>query len=216
MEAEHQQRIEEYQKGSTILANQLNGFEKNLQDSLNSPEMANLRTTDPAEWGARVSEIQMQTNNIKMAREQAAQEYDQFITQQRNEYFKREGQRLQTDVPDWGAEKLKQATDTIKSLGFSDQEVQGIGDSRWIKGVLELNALRAENKALKEAGTKAKKIATKVKKAVPKKVLKPNAKTGKPTKGKVRKADIINIQKRLKASGNPKDAAELLLAKGVI
>lgn len=210
-----QSQVEEFQKNATIMVEQLNGFEKQLEESMQSADMAALRTSDPAEWGARVTEIQMQLQNIRNARGQMSAEYDKVMQKQMEEYLEREGKRLEIDIPGWGAEKAVQAKDVVKSLGFSEKEADGLVDSRMIKGMLELASLRAENKALKEAGAKAKKAARKVKAKT--KTVEPGTVDSKPTRGKkVSKAKILSLQKKLKESGSEKDAAHLFLEKGIV
>lgn len=85
------------------------------------------------------------------------------MQQERLAFMEQEGSILRNEVPDWGDEKLQSAVDTIKTLGFDDREVVNVIDSRFIKGALELAALRSENAALKARIETGEKAAVKVK-----------------------------------------------------
>ena len=122
--------------------------------------------------------------------------------------------RFGLEVPDWGADKLQTALGVVREMGFSDDEVANIADSRLIKAALRFHDLQAENKALKEAASKAQAAARKVKKTVPKKTLKPNAsKDGAPSKGKgIDRKNVISLKRRLAKSNKVEDAAKVIEA----
>ena len=128
----------------------------------------------------------------------------------RARFYQAEAQRLLSEVPDWGEEKLRVAVDTVKSLGFSDDEVVAIADSRLIKGSLELANLRSENAALRARVEKGVKPATTVKKNVPK-VITPGKKV-QTSKAKVKRDTLSQAKNRLQKTGSVRDAANVLMA----
>lgn len=207
-EQQQQQRVAEYTQNANAMAQMFTNMEQQLLAQYQAPELQQLRTSDPAEWSARMYEGQQKLDQLRQQRDNAAVQYDQFINNERQHFLAAEGQKLAQNVDGWGDDKLKGAVDTIKTLGFSDEEVINVVDSRLITGALELQTLRAENEALKAKIESADKAVNKVKKTVPKTV-----KAGKPistAKGAVQRNQVNKLRKRLKTSGNVADAAALI------
>lgn len=205
-EAEQQSRVQEYQQHANVLANQFNLVERFLMDKLQDPRLARLRDSDQAEYLLQVREIEGQVNQLRAVRQQNAQEYDAFMEHQRSEFMASEGAKLRQDVTDWGEDKLRASVDTIKSLGFSDDEVVQVVDSRLIKGALELAQLRTENASLKARIEKGEKAAGKVKREVPKGI-----KPGKTRRGRgPDKNSASRLRRRLAQTNDVKDAAKLI------
>ena len=191
-----QGEIDEYTKQSNMLAQLYGGMVKNLSDSLQDPTLTALRTSNPGEWAARTQDINNQIQGLQMTMQQLGQQYDEYMTTKRDEFFASERQILATQVPEWGEPKLQSAVDTIKSLGFSDTEVQHMGDHRLIKAALELTELRAFKAETEAAAATTAKAVKKVKRTVPK-TLKPGARKGAPTATRKRASNVTKLKQRL-------------------
>ena len=208
-ETEKANAIQEVQRQAAVAGQLLSHFEQHFQAARQDPKLAELRTNDPAEWSARVQEIDQQLAAVNNVRQAAALQYEQFQQDSHAQFLAQEAQRLQQEVPEWGEDKLRLAVDTVKSLGFSDDEVVSIAESRLIKGVLELADLRAENAALKARVSKGEQAAKTVKRTVPK-----TLKAGKTSKTSVRRDGLDKARSALKKSGNIADAAKVIEALG--
>ena len=212
--AQGREREEAYTKQSALLAQSMGAIEKLMVADIESADMQALRTTDPGEWNARVTEAGQKIAKIKEFREYLSSEYDKHMEAERNKFFENEGKKLKAEVPDWGADKLQLALGVMANLGFNQQEVSSIADSRLIKAALKFSELEAENKALKEAATKSKAVAKEVKKTVPKKTLSPNTRKGDAaSKGKgIDRKNVISLKRRLAKSHKVEDAAKVIEA----
>ena len=211
---ERQTHTEAYQKQSTLMAHSMQAMEKLLSADLETAEMQALRTTDPGEWNARMTEIGQKVGALRGFHEKLSEAYDTHIKEERAKFFESEGQRLKAQIPGWGAEKLRTSIGVMREMGFSDEEVANIADSRLLKTALQFHDLKAENKALKEAAAKAQAAARKVKKTVPKKTLKPNAgNDGGKAKGQgIDRKNVVSLRRRLAKSNKVEDAAKVIEA----
>ena len=213
MAVERQSNTEALQKQATVLSNSMQAIERILHIDMETPEMQALRTTDPGEWNARITEVGHKVQALNAFKERLSAMYDQHMEQERAKFFEAEGKRLKAEIPDWGTAKLQQAMGVISELGFSNEEVAGIADSRLLKAALQFDALRAENKALKEAAAKAKATAREVKKTVPKKTLSPGAKGNAGATGKgIDRKNVVSLKRRLAKSHKVEDAAKVIEA----
>ena len=214
MAVERQTNTEATQKQATLMAQSMQAVERILQVDMETPEMQALRTTDPGEWNARITEVGQKVQALNTFKERLGAAYDEYMEEERAKFFKAEGERLKADVPGWGTEMLQKSIGVIKGFGFSDEEVAGMADSRLMKAALQFDNLRAENKALKEAAAKAQAAARKVKKTVPKKTLSPGAtKDGSGNKGKgIDRKNVVSLKRRLAKSHKVEDAAKVIEA----
>ena len=205
-EQEQQARVDSFKQQANALAHNFQMMEAMIRQDYESPAMQQLRESDPAEWTARIHEGNGKLQQLANARQQAAAEYDRLMHDEQIQCLAREGKTLIQDVEGWGDDKLKTAVDTIKTLGFDDQEVVGIADARLIKGALELSALRSEVSHLKAQIGKADTVVNKVKKTIPKTI-----KSGK-ARGKqaLDRANVGQLKKRLAKSHKVKDAAAVI------
>ena len=209
-ETEKANAVQEVQK-QAVIANQLLGhFEQHFQQAKADPTLAELRTTNPAEWTARNQELDQQLAGVQQVRQAAASQYDQFMQENRTRFLQSEAEKLAQEIPDWGEDKLRVAVDTIKSIGYSDEEIVGMADSRLFKAALRFSTLQAENAALKARIEKGVKTAKTVKKAVPK-ALKPGKKVLSSQK-KVARTNLAKAKSRLQKTGDVKDAADVIMA----
>ena len=208
-ETEQQSRVDVYTQHAHVLATQFDLVEQALAQRLQDPRLAQLRDYDQAEYLVQVREVEQQVNHLRTARQQASAQYDQFRQENQQAFIQAEGQKLRDSVPDWGDDKLRASVDTIKTLGFSDEEVVDMVDSRFIKGALELATLRTENAALRARIEKGEKAAGTVKQKVPKGI-----KPGK-AKSKTRGPDkqgISRLRRRLSQTNTVADGANVIEA----
>lgn len=207
-ENEQQRRVDAYEQGANILAQQMQLTEQFLLGQLQTPEMQQLRINDQSEFILRRDAVMNQVGALRQQRDAAANAYEQFMSGTRAEFMAAEGQKLREIDPDWNEEKLGHAVNTIRSLGFDDAEVLDVVDSRLIRGATELHNLRAENAELKAQLEKGAKAASKIKSTVPK-GLKPGKSNQRRGRGPDRQA-ISKLRRRLGQTGDVKDAAKLI------
>ncbi len=119
-----------------------------------------------------------------------------------------ESQRLRETVSDWGEEKASTVRKTMQTLGYSNEELGQVYDSRLIVGALELHALRAENAALKADKAKAADAVKRVKKDVP--VMVRPGKQLNTGKLAVNAKQLNKLRSNLNKSRSVKDAAKLI------
>ena len=166
---QQQELVDAYANSMLQLYNQL---ESEIQVGLNSPELTTLKTEDPAAYLIKADEIKGLATSISTARGQLMEGYTANIAEQRKLIVQREGQRLLRVDPTWDQGKLKKAWTALHSQGYSHDELQNNLDSRILLVAHELATLREENTTLKAAAKAGETAATKVKKTVPKFVLK--------------------------------------------
>jgi len=207
-EADYTLRMQQFEQQHTFLAQGLNVTEQLLTQELNDPRLVHLRESDPAEWTARREEIGQRLGSLRQARQQAAQQYDGFRTQQRAELKNREETALKERLPDFSGEHVQIARGAMDSLGYSNAEIGEIFDHRLVLGALELATLRAENKQLREEKSKARDTVKRVKKDVPK-LTKPGKQQLRGTKG-VKRDNVTRLKERARKSGSVDDAARVI------
>jgi uncharacterized coiled-coil DUF342 family protein len=175
---------------------------------LNDPRLASLRESDPAEWTARREEIGQRVGALRQARQQAAQQYDQFRNQQRGELKQREETALKERMPDFNTTHVQLARQAMGSLGYGNEEISEIFDHRLVMGALELAALRSEVQTLRAEKSKARDTVKRVKKDVPK-LTKPGKQQLRGTKG-IKRDNVSRLKERAKKSGSVDDAARVI------
>lgn len=199
-ENEQTARVQHVQQNAQVLEQQFQAMGQMVSSRLQDPQLLELQQTDTAAYLLQVRQIENEFNQLSGMRNQAAQQYNQFLENERNAFLQTEGKKLQQDIPDWGEEKLQVAVNTIKSLGFDDAEVAQNADSRFIKGALRLAELEAENAALKARIEKGEKAVKTVKKTVPKGIKPGKATAGRRTRG----VDRSKVSKLRRAHGQNK------------
>ena len=204
-------RSEEYTKQNVILANTMRSLEDFLVTNAQTPEMIALRSTDPAEWNARITEAGQKVNQLRVLQQQLGDSYEENRKKTQSEFLEAEGKKLISEIPGWGVDKLQESVAIMREIGFSDDEIAATADARFVRAAYNFSQLRAENKTLKEAAEKAKTIAKRVKKSVPKKSnLKPNAGAGAESKTGIDRKNVVSLKRRLAKSGNLQDAANVI------
>jgi len=202
------QQAEKFVANSHVLAQQYAVAEQLLSAEAQHPRMEQLRMSDPAEWTARINELQQRMQQLGQARYTAAAHYDNFVKTQTAELRARESARLAEVVPDWDDTKRVTARNVIGSFGFSEDELSTVYDARLIKGALELAALRDEVAVLRAEKAKSLETSTRIKKEVPK--LQKPGKSANQSAGGLRKENVNKLRQRLRSSGSIRDAASLI------
>lgn len=212
-ESEQQQRLYAYQQQATVHAQQMAAVQGILQQELQSPELLSLQQTDPATYLMKTREIEGRLGALEQQRQMASQQYEAQMQQALTERTAREARALNDKVPDWGQDKLGQAVDVIRSLGFQDQEFAQNPDHRVIMAALELKELREKVAAFESERQSAKKTARRVKENVP------NApKPGRQRNGRLRveRDKLSQAKKRLQKSAKSGGRSNLTDAASVI
>lgn len=199
-----------YQRESAALSGYLREITNLVVGELNSPELAQLRVEDPAEWIARREEINQRLQRLDLIRQAAAHQYDHVQTLQSQEQaqalargLQEEQRKLQEKIPDWSDElKTNLAKYLVESSGFSLEEVSQAYDHRLI-------VLAEKARKYDLAQQSQKKVVDKVVQAPKKKVLPVKAKN--PVN--VQRGKINQLAGRLKKTGDIKDAAAILEAR---
>lgn len=118
-----------------------------------------LRAENPGEWSARVTDYNqrqawLQTRLLQVA--QARQEQEQVANQQRQQALPQELQRLTAAMPEWqDAAKLREAQTQMRSYGqrrgFTDQELSGVYDHRYMLTLDDASQMSAAQQAATQA-----------------------------------------------------------------
>lgn len=207
-ETDYASRMQAFDQEHVFLANQFNVTEQLLAAELNSPALAALRDSDPAEWTARREEIGQRLAMLRDNRQQAANQYQQFQVQQQTELKQREMAALTEVLPDFGQQHRAIARQAMESIGYTDPEIKQVTDHRLILGALELASLRAEVEQLRGEKAKAKDTVKRVKKEVPK-LTKPGRQRNK-GKGAIKRDNVQRLRNRAAKSGTVEDAAKVI------
>lgn len=206
-ELEYQAKMQSFEQANLIAAQNIQAAEQALAAEMNDPRLAQLRDSDPAEWTARREEIGQRVAMLRQQRQQAAQQYEQFSTQQRMELRQREEQALKQKVPDFGSEHVQLARSAMSELGYSEPEIAEVIDHRMVLGALELATLRAEVRELRNLKSRASESVKRVKKDVPRLTKPGKQQTRRPG---IRKDNVQKLKERARRSGSIQDAAKVI------
>jgi hypothetical protein len=181
----------------------LGALQEQLQQSQQPLDMERLREEDPIEW-VRQREMQRENNEKMLAiqsEQQRINQAEQVVKQQQMQAFlQSQKEQLLTVVPQLSDPKFAQAEkgrwiEAGKSIGFSEQELNGINDHRVLlalKTIADYNGMVAKRKQVSSDRPKAKTV-------------RPGVAPRKNQSSAVKQA-----QQRLARSGNAKDAASLI------
>ena len=207
-ELDYANRMTAFEQEHQALAAQTQYMANYFASQLNSPELDQMRQTDPAEWTAKRSELAEQLQTLNGVRQQAANQYHAFKTQQLMDLKAREVGKLKEKKADFGDVDQSKARQTMQSIGFGDEEIGQIFDHRVVLAAIELADLRAEVEALRNEKQTAKDTAQRVKKTIPKLTQKPGKAVA--SKKGLNKDNIRNLRSRAKKSGKVEDAAKVI------
>lgn len=198
-----QAELEQVRTERAQYAQLLGALQEQLQQSQQPHDMDRLREEDPIEW-VRQREMQRENNEKMLAiqsEQQRVNQAEQVVKQQQMQAFlQSQKEQLLTVVPQLSDPKFAQAEkgrwiEAGKSIGFSEQELNGINDHRVLlalKTIADYNGMVAKRKQVSSD--------------------KPKAKTVRPgvAPRKNQSSAVKQAQQRLARSGNAKDAASLL------
>lgn len=198
-----QAELEQVRTERAQYAQLLGALQEQLQQSQQPLDMDRLREEDPIEW-VRQREMQRENNEKMLAiqsEQQRVNQAEQVVKQQQMQAFlQSQKERLLTVVPQLSDPKFAQAEkgrwiEAGKSIGFSEQELNGINDHRVLlalKTIADYNGMVAKRKQVSSDRPKAKTV-------------RPGVAPRKNQSSAVKQA-----QQRLARSGNAKDAASLI------
>ena len=198
-----QAELEQVRTERAQYAQLLGALQEQLQQSQQPFDMERLREEDTIEW-VRQREMQRENNEKMLAiqsEQQRINQAEQVVKQQQMQAFlQSQKERLLTVVPQLSDPKFAQAEkgrwiEAGKSIGFSEQELNGINDHRVLlalKTIADYNGMVAKRKQVSSDRPKAKTV-------------RPGVAPRKNQSSAVKQA-----QQRLARSGNAKDAASLI------
>lgn len=214
--AQERSKIEaDLKQQRTVAENFIKTAETALLGDIERIDWNALREADPAEFSAKRQEMLERQQTLERAKvdlqqqvQAAEREHAEKYQQQRTELMAREQAALLEAFPAWKDPKVAQAEwaraeGVLAELGFKPQEIAEAIDHR----IYRLAMLAADGKAVKDKANVAKKRVLKI----GKKVLKPGAKA---SKGDAQAEAYRSQRAKLRKSGNPRDAVELI--KGLL
>jgi hypothetical protein len=203
VEAERQ-AIQEAKALRDQYAQRLEIMEQMLRPQDETENLANLKETDPIGYSVKVAEMverDKQLNAVRAERERIAQQQEQERQQNLQRMVAEESQKLVAAVPEFadptkGEALRKDIRSFGKSLGFSDQELASVYDSR---AVLTLYKAMQYDKLMASKPEVTKKVAQ-----APK-VMKPGVAQSRDTGSE----ELKKLKARAKQSGRVADAASV-------
>lgn len=184
------------------LLKQVTGEEQNLDD---------LRNVDPAEYSARLADINRKKEMLArafQANQQQQQSSNQFRGDLHQQHLARERDLLLSQLPEWSdsekaTKEQAQLAEYLAANGFQPQEIQGMADHRAV--ILSRKAMLFDQMQKDQQRTRQE-VQKKVKRPVPK-VRKARAEST-----SVRDQRVKQARKQLQRDGSIDAAAGLLLA----
>ena len=210
VEQDYVQRQALYHQQAAEAASVLNVAEQALLAELNTPNMVELRQTNPAEWNARHFEAQQKLAAIQQTRQQAAAQWQQqqsYASQEQQRQFQaylaNEQEALSNAVTERGesltAERKAALADfLVTRYGFTQQDVGQVYNHRLV--LMALDAMKGM-----EGAKKAEAVKEKVK-TLPL-MQKPGTKANKVS---VQAKQLQALRGRLKQTGKIGDAAAMI------
>jgi hypothetical protein len=197
-------KIEETAKVRDTYAQRLQVIEQLLQQQSGTENLAELRENDPIAYALAIadrSEKEKQLSAIQAERQRVQQEQAQEQSKVLQSHIQQEQQKLVELIPEFKDEAKAEVIrrdirSYAKSIGFSDQELSQVYDSR---------AVSALYKSMMYDKLVAGKPSTHKKVQSAPKTLKPGTSNPKSSESEAKKKDF----ERLRQSGNKKDAARL-------
>ena len=197
-------KIAETAKVRDTYAQRLQVIEQMLQQQSGTEDLTQLRENDPIGYALAVadrSEKEKQLNAIRAERQRVEQEQAQQQSQVLQSHVQQEQQKLVELIPEFKDEAKAEVIRRdirvyAKSIGFSDQELSQVYDSRAVTALYK--SMMYDKLVAGKSGT-LKKV-----QSAPK-TLRPGTSNPKSSDQEAQKKDF----ERLRQSGNKKDAAKL-------
>jgi hypothetical protein len=169
LDSDYQKRVEALDGLFQINGAAIQASKQRLMGQMNTPEMQQLRTSNPSEWNARQLDAQNLARELDQMYQRLAAEYAQFDNQRKEreqaelkDFAEAEGRKLLEVLPDWSDQTNADLTRYLIGSGFQPDELQGVVDSRQI--LIAHKAMLYDR--LKSAEGKTKKKLTKLPKSV--------------------------------------------------
>ena len=166
---QQQEFINSFQQDSVVAAQVLDTMESNLDAMMNNPDMVALKDSDPGKFAQEALKIREYKEQLTAQRNELSEHYDNTLNAVRQNMIQIEGNKLQRA---WGkdySDNFVQAAEVLSSIGFNQQEINNMLDSRWILAAKELHDLRQQVNNT-ETQAKANEQAKQKLKTLPKKV----------------------------------------------
>ena len=203
VEAERQ-AVQEAKALRDQYAQRLEMMEQMLKPQDETENLAYLKETDPIGYSVKVAEMverDKQLNAVRAERERIAQQQEHERQQNLQRYVAEESQKLVAAVPEFadpakGESLRKNIREFGKSLGFSDQELAGVYDSR---AVLTLYKAMQYDKLVASKPEVNKKVSS-----APK-VIKPGVSQPRDSSAE----EMKKLKARVRSSGKVSDAASI-------
>jgi len=203
VEAERQ-AVQEAKALRDQYAQRLEMMEQMLKPQDESENLAYLKETDPIGYSVKVAEMverDKQFNAVRAERERIAQQQQYEQQQNLQRHIAEESQKLMAAVPEFadpakGDSLRKNIREFGKSLGFSDQELAGVYDSR---AVLTLYKAMQYDKLVASKPEVNKKVSS-----APK-VIKPGVSQPRDSSAE----EMKKLKARVRSSGKVSDAASI-------
>lgn len=208
-EGELTQVRDDIQKQHLQLGKLFQEVESLMMGDVSSQEMFELRATDPAEYSARMLDLQRKQTQLNQLRQQAANDWGtnqqrlqekQF--QQIEQWRNKEMERLRAEIPQWNKALQENVISHVaEKYGYQPEELQALTvpiDSRLIK--LAFDSMQA-----KETASKVDVVKKKVKRLP--KLQKPGKQVSKKT---VHRGQVEKLRSRAKKTGDVRDAAKAI------
>jgi hypothetical protein len=197
-------KIEEAAKTRETYAQRLQVIEQLLQQQNNPEDLARLKEEDPIAWQQRMAEQyerDKQLAAVQAERQRVQQEQMTYQQTMLQKHIQQEQQKLIEAIPDFkddvkGEVIRRDIRNYAKSIGFTDQELSQVYDSRAVQTLYK--AMQYE-KLMANKGVTTKKVAT-----APK-TLRPGTSNPQSSENETVKKE----RAKLRQTGNKKDAARL-------
>ena len=167
--------------------------------NLESPEMQELKETDPDAYLKEFDKVQAKVKRFEALKQKRAEEHQA----RQDKLIQKERELLMTAFPEWQHDPevmqkdSKELMGALKDVGYSDDELNSMTDHRMFlmaQKILQLNRIQTQDLESKKVKTKPKSV-------------KPGTSTSKEGR---ENSEVAAMRKRLKQTGNLKDAAKLL------
>lgn len=197
-------KIDEAAKTRDTYAQRLQVIEQLLSQQDNTENLQELKESDPIAYAIKVaerSEREKQLQAVQAERHRVHQEQQALRGQQMQQHIQAEQEKLKSAIPEFKDEAKAEVIrrdirNYAKSIGFSDQELSQVYDSRAVQTLYK--AMQYEKLVAGKAGA-TKKVAT-----APK-TIKPGTSNPQSSEQETQKKEMA----LLRQSGNKRDAAKI-------
>jgi len=197
-------KIDEAAKTRDTYAQRLQVIEQLLSQQDTNENLQELKESDPIGYAIKVaerSEREKQLQTVQAERQRVQQEQQALHGQRMNQHIQSEQEKLKTIIPEFKDEAKAEVIrrdirSYAKSIGFSDQELSQVYDSRAVQTLYK--SMQYDKLMAGKAGA-TKKVST-----APK-TIKPGTSNPQSSEQEAQKKDFAQLRK----TGNKRDAAKL-------